>query len=117
MKFHLHFTALLLLVIYQFIFCEDWSHSSADYDDDGEEEGGGSDSAGHQRETKNLQIGVVLPWVKTSRLRLSAISQSFLVPIVINSKKRGYKITYFCRVEVQKGVKVVGQVGSTFIKK
>ncbi|KAH9387834.1 hypothetical protein TYRP_009031 [Tyrophagus putrescentiae] len=90
----------------------DWSHrSSADYDDDEDDENENSESKYRSQESKNLNIGIALPWARTSRLHLPTIPPTFLVPIVQNSRKESdYKVPFFCRVEVKKGVKVVGQL-------
>ena len=112
-KLNFSYTTFLLLLTTQLILCQDWSHrSSADYDDDEDDENENSESKYRSQESKNLNIGVALPWARTSRLHLPTIPPTFLVPIVQNSRKESdYKVPFFCRVEVKKGVKVVGQVG------
>ncbi len=105
MKFHLLYTALLLFVTYHLILCEDWTHSGGDNDEEEEE-------SRKQKEAKSFQInGISLPWVKTSRQHLSTIPKSFLVQINLDSLNDHLLGTpFFCRVEVVKGVKIIGKV-------
>ena len=106
MKFHLPYTALLLFVTYHFIFCEDWTHSGVDSDEDEED--------GESREAKNFQVpGISLPWVKTSRQHLPTIPKSLLVQVNIDSFADHLLGTpYFCRVEVAKRIKIIGKVSA-----
>ena len=107
MKFHLLYTTLLLFVTYHLILCEDWTHSGVDSDEDEED--------GESREAKNFQVpGISLPWVKTSRQHLPTIPKSLLVQINKNFHA-GHLIEtpFFCRVEVVKGMKIIGKVNAS----
>ncbi|KAH9397498.1 hypothetical protein TYRP_003817 [Tyrophagus putrescentiae] len=108
MKFHLLYTALLLFVTCHLILCEDWTHSGGDNGDDEEEE----EESRERKEAKSFQInGISLPWVKTSRQHLSTIPKSLLVQINLDSLNDHLLGTpFFCRVEVAKGVKIIGKL-------
>ncbi len=104
MKFNLFYTALIFFVTFQFIFCEDWTHSGGDNDEEEEE-------PRERKEARNFQIGISLPWVKTSRQHLPTIPKSLLVQINIDLNDDCFHGTpYFCRVEVVKGMKIIGKV-------
>ena len=103
MKLSLPYTTLLLFVNYHFILCEDWTHSGGDNDDEEED--------GNSRKHQNFQVGISLPWVKTSRQHLPTIPKFLLVQINIGLNEDHFLGTpYFCRVEVVKGVKIIGKV-------
>ena len=110
MKFNLFFTAFLSFITYHFIFCEDWTHSGGNNDEELENE-----KLKERKETKNLQIGVSLPWVKTSRQHLPNIPKSLLVQINKGMPEdRNIKTAFFCRVEVMKKLKIIGLVRENF---
>ncbi len=107
MKFHLLYTTLLLFVTYHLILCEDWTHSGEDNDEEENE-------SRENLKAKNFQIpSFSLPWVKTSRQHLSIISKSLLVQINKNMVNDSFiRTPFFCRVEVVKGVKIIGKVSA-----
>ncbi len=106
MKFSLPYTTLLLFVTYNFILCEDWTHSGENNDEEEEDE--------NLRERQNFQIGISLPWVKTSRQHLPTIPKTLLVQINKNFHNDHLIGTpFFCRVEVVKGMKIIGKVNSS----
>lgn len=108
MKFNLLYTALFLFATFRIIFSEDWTHSGNGENDEEEEE---EKTWRERQEARNFQIGISIPWVKTSRQLLSTIPKSLLIPTVqYFNKDPKLKDHFFCRVEVQKGVKIVGQV-------
>ena len=98
MKFYLLYTTFHLFVSYHLILCEDWTHS-------GEE-------SRERKEAQNFQIpGISLPWVKTSRQGLPTIPKSLLVRVNIDFRNDHLiRTSYFCRVEVVKGLKIIGRV-------
>ena len=107
MKLSLPYTALLLFVNYHFILCEDWTHSGGDNDEEEED--------GNSRKHQNFQIGISLPWVKTSRQHLPNIPKSLLVQINKGMPEdRNIKTAFFCRVEVMKKLKIIGMVRENF---
>ncbi len=104
MKFNLFYTTLFLLAIYHLIFCKDWTHSKRDNDEENEK-------SRERPETQNFQIGIFLPWVKTSRQHLSTIPKSFLVQINLEmSDNPDTDTLFFCKVEVTKRIKIIGLV-------
>ena len=107
MKFYLLYTTLLLIVSYHLILGEDWTHSGGDNDEEEEE-------SRERIENKNFQIpSFSLPWVKTSRQHLSTIPKSLLVQInKYMDNDEFIKTPFFCRVEVVKGVKIIGKVSA-----
>ena len=109
-KFYLLYTALLLFVICHIIFCEDWTHSGKDNDDEKDENG----KSRERQEVKNFQVpGIFLPWVKTSRQHLSSIPKSLLVQINKNlHTDLFFETPFFCRVEVVKRMKIIGKVSA-----
>ncbi len=108
MKFSLSCNVLfVLLTVYQLILCEDWTHSGEDNDEEEEK-------SKERQEAKSFQIpGILLPWVKTSRQHLSSIPKSLLVQINKNlHTDHLFEAPFFCRVEVVKGMKIIGKVKS-----
>ena len=107
MKFSLFFNAYLLFFTYHFTLCEDWTHSGENNDNE-------EDESRERQEAKNLQIpSISLPWVKTSCQHLFTIPKSFLVQINREFKNDHLiRTPFFCRVEVIKGVKIIGMVSA-----
>ncbi len=108
MKFSLPYTTLLLFVTYNIILCEDWTHSGEDNDEE-------EKKSKERLEAKNFQIrSFSLLWVKTSRQHLPTIPKSLLVQINKNFHA-GHLIEtpFFCRVEVVKGMKIIGKVNAS----
>ncbi len=109
MKLYLLYTALLLFVTCHLILCEDWTHSGGDDDDEEEKDR----ESRERKEAKNFQIpGISLPWVKTSRQHLPTIPKSFLVQVNLDSHNNIHlsETSFFCRVKVVKGIKIIGKV-------
>ena len=104
MKFHLLYTTFLLFAFFHFILCEDWTHSGGDNDEEEEE-------SRERKEARNFQIGISLPWVKTSRQHLPTIPRSLLVQVNKDlHDDRLIGTPFFCRVEVRRGLKIIGRV-------
>ncbi|KAH9398263.1 hypothetical protein TYRP_019273, partial [Tyrophagus putrescentiae] len=100
--FYLLYTTLLFAT-YHLIFCEDWTHSGENSEEEEED--------GNSKERQNFQIGISLPWVKTSRRHLSTIPKSLLVQINIDLHNDDFIGTpFFCRVEVVKKMKIIGKL-------